>query len=252
MKALRIPAKIRAEKLKQCPFCVCCHTDKDLELNHVNPDLPPTIDNLMVLCSKCHMEKWHLEPTTRRHADMVRRGIKEAKERGVHFGKPHADYEHIMQMIAEHNTMFANGDWTKYEIMEACRIESVTYHKCQRMLLEDLQKDEWQHKFEKPVRVREKPLYPQLIERLRKGHESVSEYGLMYQEGNAIYNKRIFTGNETALLLGINQATLKSWVDAGEVKPTTIGSKRYFTQKEILRVLNEVAHSKGVIQWQKS
>ena len=123
------------------------------------------------------MEKWHDEKATRRHADMVRSGIKEAKERGIHFGKSPADYEYIMQMIAEHNTMFENGDWTNNEIMNACGIKAVTYHKCQRMLLEDLMKNKWTHEFDKPIRVREKSLYPQAIYRLREQRCSISTAG---------------------------------------------------------------------------
>lgn len=166
-KAARIPKAVREEKLRLCPFCAVCHTTKDLELNHINPDKPVTLDNLIVVCSE-HHGVWHNWSAKNRHSDTVRQGIAEAKQRGVHFGKPAADYERVMRLIAEHSTQFNRfSETTEHEIMEMAGVKEVCYAKCKRKLLDALELDTWPFPWKKPGRVRNRPMYDAQIRRLR-------------------------------------------------------------------------------------
>jgi len=172
-RAKRIPHTVRVAKLKECPFCVLCHTTDDLELHHIDPKGPSTLDNLVVVCSKCHFNKWHEGKVTYRHADMVRAGIQEAKERGVHFGKKPADYREVMRLIAKHSTQFNNiydADYelkTEHEIMDMAGVKEVCYYKCKRMLIEAINADKWPFEWKKPTICRNTPLYDRVIKRLR-------------------------------------------------------------------------------------
>ena len=167
-KGTPISTKVRKEKMAAYPYCALCHSTTDLELAHLDPNAPATFDNLMVLCSKCHMEKWHLVKAERRHADMVRRGIRTAKENGVHFGKKPADYEKVMRLIAERSTQFNEDSLiTEHEIMAAAGVKEVCYAKCKRMLLEEIQRDDWPYDWEKPAQVSLRPMYEHKIKRLR-------------------------------------------------------------------------------------
>lgn len=171
-KAAQIPKRVREEKLKACPCCAVCHTKKNLELNHIDPSKPSTLDNLIVLCSQ-HHGLWHKMSSRNRHGDLVRKGIDEAKRNGVHFGKKPANYERVMKLIAENSTQFNNiyaVDYepkTEHEIMEMAGVKEVCYSKCKRMLLEAMAKDEWPYQWAKPKRVRNVPLYERKIKQLR-------------------------------------------------------------------------------------
>lgn len=166
-KATRIPKNIRDEKLRQCPFCAVCHKTEDLELNHIDPSKPSTLDNLIVLCSQ-HHGLWHEMSSRNRHSDTVRQRIAEAKQRGVHFGKPAADYERVMRLISEHSTQFNRfSETTEHEIMEMAGVKEVCYAKCKRMLLEAMELDPWPFSWKKPRRVRNRPMYDAQIRRLR-------------------------------------------------------------------------------------
>lgn len=167
MKATKIPKMVRAEKLRLCPFCAVCHTGVDLELNHIDPSKPATIDNLIVLCSQ-HHGVWHEMASKNRHSDKVRCAIKEAKERGVHFGKRSADYERVMRLIAENSTQFNPfSEVTEHEIMDMAGVKEVCYYKCKRMLLDALALDVWPYSWKKPKQVRNRPMYDRQIRRLR-------------------------------------------------------------------------------------
>lgn len=167
-KGTTISGKVRKAKMEAYPKCACCNTTKDLELAHINPRLPATFENLIVLCSNCHMLYFHDEKVVHRHADMVRESIKEAKDRGVRFGKKPADYENIMRLIAENSTQFnENSLTTEREIMEMAGVKSVCYAKCKRMLLEAMDKEEWPYEWQKPMQVRHYPMYEYMIKRMR-------------------------------------------------------------------------------------
>ena len=171
-KAARIPKNVREEKLRLCPSCAVCHSTVDLELNHIDPDKPSTIDNLIVLCSY-HHGLWHEMSSRNRHADQVRKAIADAKKRGVHFGKPCADYEKVMRLIAENSTQFNdpyNIDYeplTEHEIMDMAGVREGCYAKCKRMLLDALGTREWPYSWRKPKRLRNRPMYDWEIRRLR-------------------------------------------------------------------------------------
>lgn len=172
-KATRIPMSVRIEKLQKYHYCAICGNDKDLELNHIDPQLPATFENLIVLCSKCHMERWHGAKAGKRHADAVRDGIKEAVSRGVKFGRPPADYENVMRLIAEHSTQFNNiydVDYepkTEHEIMEMAGVSKTCYFKCKRMLRDAMKFDIWPYSFDKPRKCLNRPLYDAAVKQFR-------------------------------------------------------------------------------------
>jgi hypothetical protein len=72
--------------------------------------------------------------------------------------------------------MFNGGDWTESEIKAAVGVSTTCYYKIKKELIHDMDSGEWRHSFEKPRIVRRTPLYDHLIQRLRREHESVSDY----------------------------------------------------------------------------
>ena len=172
MKSTPIPKRVRDEKLRLCPFCAVCHTDKNLELNHIDPSKPATIANLIVLCGK-HHGIWHYMSATHRNRDLLRNGIAEAKSRGVHIGRKPAEYERVMRLIAEHSTQFNDiydpeyDLCTENEIMEMAGVKSGCYYKCKRMLLEAMDAQEWPYTWARPKVRKEMALYDHYIKRIR-------------------------------------------------------------------------------------
>ena len=72
-----------------------------------------------------------------------------------------------MRAIAEHSTQFG-GTWTEDEVMESVGVKSVCYSKYKRRLLADMANtEEWNHSFDRPVKIRNTPMYKRLILRLR-------------------------------------------------------------------------------------
>lgn len=172
MSAERIPKYVRVEKLRKCPFCAVCFTEKDLELHHFDPKGPATVDNLVVLCSKHHMAIHDVQAKSR-HKDLVVEAIHDARQRGVVFGRPKADYEKVMRLIAEHSTQFNNiydADYdpkTEREIMDMAGVKEVCYSKCKRMLVEAVNAHEWPFEWKKPSICKNRPLYDAVVKRLR-------------------------------------------------------------------------------------
>lgn len=172
-KGTKISASVRRAKMSAYRKCAFCGTTKDLECAHFNPRHDATFENIIVCCSRCHMKYMHDEEVVHRHADMVRNGIKEAKERGVHFGKKPADYENVMKLIAKYSTQFNDVydvDYelkTEHEIMKMAGVKDVCYSKCKRMLFEAMTADVWPYSWEKPVQVRNRPLYDSFIRKMR-------------------------------------------------------------------------------------
>lgn len=172
MAAIRIPKSVRTQKLKMCPFCAVCGTTADLEINHFDPKGQPTIDNLIVLCSKHHMV-WHDVKSKSRHADLTREKIQEAIASGVQWGKKPFDHEKVMRLIAENSTQFVDiydpdvQLRTESEIMEMAGVKSVCYHKCKRMLLDAMALEAWPYSWPKPKKKRNMPLYDHVVRELR-------------------------------------------------------------------------------------
>lgn len=167
-KGTYIPKAVRKEKMAAYPQCAFCHTTKDLECAHFNPKLPATFENIIVCCSHCHMLYMHDEEVVHRHADMVRQGIKEAKERGVHFGKKPIDYEKVMRLISEKSTQFNDDSLvTEREIAEEAGVKYTTYAKCKRKLFAAMEQETWPYDWPKPTFRRNYPLYEYCIKELR-------------------------------------------------------------------------------------
>lgn len=180
-----IPNKIRNEKIKRFPMCAACGATKDLECNHINPNLPATIDNLIVLCRSCHMNKWHdIYETPHNHNALLRKGIKDAQERGVHVGKPCADYDNVMRLIATHSTQFNdvfNPNYTIYteaEIMEMAGVKPVCYAKCKNMLKDAMDAPEWRYDWDKPTIQKKMPLYDHFIKKIRTDERKLNMHNL--------------------------------------------------------------------------
>lgn len=161
--------------------CMNCGATTDLNYHHIVPvqcggnDVPT---NVAVLCGKCHDVIHYTETGKISHSELVKAGIRRAKATGVKLGKPTADYEKIMQLVAEHSTMFEGGDWTEEEVRDAAGVQNVCYCKVKRMMKEEIESGRWNHTFAEPKMVRKMPLYDHLIKRLRLEGKDVASYGL--------------------------------------------------------------------------
>lgn len=151
-------------------FCAVCGKTEDLQYHHWLPvelggkDEP---ENIIVLCAKHHQE-FHRQGGAIKHNRLVREGIRKAKERGVHVGKKPADYEKVMRLIAENSTQFNDTSLTtEHEIMKMAGVKDVCYSKCKRMLFEAMTADVWPYSWEKPVQIRNRPLYDSFIRKMR-------------------------------------------------------------------------------------
>lgn len=166
-KAKQIPPDVRAAKPAKCPFCAVCHSTEDLELNHLDPDGDSTIDNLIVLCSKHHAD-WHDMRRGNRHADLLRKGIRERKARGEKFGKPAIPLEPIMRAIAEKSTQYNPfSEMTEHEIADSVEVGYTTYCKAKRALKEAIKAEVWPYSWRKPRQCSNRPMYDRYIRRLR-------------------------------------------------------------------------------------
>lgn len=162
-----IPKWIKDAKYK---FCAACGRTDDLQYHHLVPielggkDEP---ENIIVLCGVCH-QKWHRQNGREHHNSLVKDGITRAKERGVHFGRPQADYEKVMRLIAENSTQFNEGSLvTEHEIMAMCNVKEVCYAKCKRMLFDAMKAESWPYEWARPKQVRNYPLYERVIKKMR-------------------------------------------------------------------------------------
>ena len=162
--ATSISDKVRKRKLELCPFCAVCHSTESLELNHIDPDKPATIDNLIVLCSE-HHGIWHEFSTKNRHTDKVKRGIREAQARGVHFGKKPADAEKVIRIIAENSTQFNYDSWmTEREVMDMTGLKLTAYCKYKRVLIDAMRAEKWPYEWQKPNVMKNRPDYKRVVE----------------------------------------------------------------------------------------
>ena len=151
-------------------FCAACGSEHDLQYHHLVPVSLGGVDepsNIIVLCATCH-QKWHQQGGRVHHNYLVKHGIERAKERGVHVGKPQADYENVMKLIAQYSTQFNQDSLTtEHEIMAMAGVKEVCYAKCKRMLFNAMQADVWPYEWDKPTYVQNRPLYNKIIKRMR-------------------------------------------------------------------------------------
>ena len=161
-----IPQWIKDQKYH---FCAVCGRTDDLQYHHWEPDNGHNTvpENILVLCARHHQEL-HGQGGRIMHNHLVADGMARAQARGVRVGKPRADYEKVMRLIAERSTQFnVDSLTTEHEIMAAAGVKEVCYAKCKKMLFEAMAKDEWPYEWAKPTQVRNSPLYERVIHRLR-------------------------------------------------------------------------------------
>ena len=126
--------------------------------------------NIAVVCTKCHGLIHYGKNGVINHGELVKKAIKEAKERGVHVGKPCADYENVMRLIAMYSTQFnEDGDLrTEHEIMAMAGVKEVCYAKCKGKLKEAMQAEVWPYEWAKPKIMKNRPLYDRVIKKMRR------------------------------------------------------------------------------------
>jgi len=63
--------------------CSCCSAIDDIQMHHLYPKSQGCPDDLMIpLCYKCH-RKAHGLNTSLNHSELIKKGIRKARERGV-------------------------------------------------------------------------------------------------------------------------------------------------------------------------
>lgn len=158
--------------------CYNCGSTQHLVYHHIVPAIlggNDTLSNIAVLCPSCHSKVHYGEKGVISHGGLVSDGMKAAQKRGVHVGKPCADYDHIMQLIAKYSTQFNNINDANYElhteteIMEIAGVKPVCYGKCKRMLVDAMNAAEWPYEWDKPTVHKNRPLYEQHIKDIRSG-----------------------------------------------------------------------------------
>lgn len=164
-----VPQWIKDAKYK---FCAVCGQTEDLHYHHFVPTAnggKTEPSNIIVLCASCH-QILHDQGGSVRHNYLVKRGIEEARKHGVKVGRKPIDYEKVMQMISQYSTQFNTDSLTtEHEIMAMAGIKEVCYHKCKCMLFDAMSKSEWPYEWPKPVKVRNRPLYDHVIQKMRGG-----------------------------------------------------------------------------------
>lgn len=151
--------------------CCNCGSAKDLQYHHIVPvifggnEVP---SNVAVLCGVCHDKVHYGKSSMIDHGEAVKAGQLRAKQRGRKVGRKPADGEIIMQTIVENSTQFnADSLMTEHEIMGMLKIKEVCYAKYKRKLFEAMAADVWPYSWEKPVQVRNRPLYDSFIRKMR-------------------------------------------------------------------------------------
>jgi len=151
--------------------CVNCGSIEDLVYHHIVPlsmGGNDVISNLTCLCGACHNLIHYDGRGVISNSVAVRNGLRAAKARGVKLGKPGADDEKVMQLIAEKSTQFnMYSETTEHEIMEIAGVKETCYYRCKKKLVEAMKADKWPYQFKKPKQVRAHPLYDEFIKRER-------------------------------------------------------------------------------------
>ena len=165
--------------------CYNCGATDNLNYHHIVPLAlggNNVLTNIAVLCGKCHWTVHHGDTDGEyiHHGELVKQGQDDAKKRGVHIGKPCADYDHVMQLIAKYSTQFNDIHdigyelHTETEIMEMAGVKPVCYSKCKRMLVDAMNAAEWPYEWDKPTIHKNRPLYEQCIEDIRSGKRKLN------------------------------------------------------------------------------
>lgn len=155
------------------PCCYNCGSTDGLEWHHIVPlskGGKNIVSNLVPLCSKCHslVHGRGDNPDGPVLSELIKDGIQKRREQGLPIGRNGYDKEPVMELIAQHFSLFAGGTWTENEIMEKAGIKRTLFHECVNELCEDMNSGEWNHDFQKPVQIREKPLHAKTIMAMRK------------------------------------------------------------------------------------
>lgn len=150
--------------------CINCGATEELQYHHVVPismggnDIP---SNMVCVCARCHSMIHYGKDGSIPRNSAISAGLRKAQAEGKHIGRPPRDAETVLQAIAEHSTQFG-GTWTEDEIMESVNLHPVCYSKYKRRLLEDVASAEgWNHTFDRPTQVRNRPMYKHQILRMR-------------------------------------------------------------------------------------
>ena len=150
-----------------------CGSTKGIVYHHIVPvelggnEVP---SNIAVLCSVCHGKVHYGKDGVMDHGQLVSLGMRRAMEQGVRVGRKPADGERIMRAIAEQSTQFNEDSFiTEAEIREKLGIKNVCYCKYKRKLKEAMEAEVWPYAWEKPVQVRDMPIYEHKLKRLRGG-----------------------------------------------------------------------------------
>ena len=154
--------------------CMNCGSTTSLQYHHIVPVIcggneVPT--NIAVLCSSCHSKVHYGRDGVISHNEAIKMGIHKAKEKGVQLGrKSRCDLESVLRTIAENSTQFNwDSNVTEGEIREMVGLKEVQYSKYKRMLFDAMSAEVWPYSWEKPVQVRNRPLYDHCIKQIRGG-----------------------------------------------------------------------------------
>lgn len=171
MSRRNIPAKWIRDMLPK--KCVNCGSTNGIVYHHIVPvelggnEVP---SNIAVLCSVCHGKVHYGKDGVMDHGQLIKSGQQRARMSGKTIGRKPADGERIMRAIAEQSTEFNKDSLiTEAEIRDKLGIKNVCYCKYKRKLKEAMEAEVWPYAWEKPVQVRNVPLYEYMVKRLRGG-----------------------------------------------------------------------------------
>lgn len=175
--------------------CYNCGSTQHLVYHHIVPVIlggNDTLLNIAVLCPSCHSKVHYGEKEVICHGGLVSDGIKAAQARGVHVGKPCADYANVIRLICKHSTQFndiCDEDFdmkTESEIMEMAGVKPVCYSKCKRMLVDAMNATEWPYEWEKPTVHKNRPMYKHCIEDIRSGKRKLTKIKTVNHEAEKV------------------------------------------------------------------
>ena len=152
--------------------CMNCGSGTGLQYHHIVPvicggnEVP---SNIAVLCSDCHSKVHYGRGGIINHGDSIKKGIDKARANGLKMGrKCRTDAETIMRTIAENSTQFnLDSLITESEIMSMIGLKNVQYSKYKRKLFDAMNADVWPYEWEKPIQVRNHPMYERVIKKIR-------------------------------------------------------------------------------------
>ena len=153
--------------------CFNCGETKHLTYHHIVPVIMggnDVLSNIAVLCPVCHAKASMMKDgAIVGHGGLVSRGMENARKRGVKLGKPNANYDYVMYLIAKYSTQFNDvhdpnyEPHTEREIMKLAEVKPVCYSKCKRMLIDAMRLDVWPYDWPKPKTVKNRPMYEHCV-----------------------------------------------------------------------------------------